>query len=376
MASELTSVTRATCDTLDASPGSTTFIKDEGVAAVYDGHSWSPLLTADASTAATVFGDSLGSYVGSGSAPANTYPAIVSAWTGWTMTHSNVAGVEMQDTSHLAPIASATITPASRSLWLVGYNDMRHGGTDATALALFEHGLLWGGSCLAIPATSKVTGQGGAVTYVGTWSNMAFYGVGKSTTTQGATATFTTTGSVIYLGMAQTATGGTFSVTVDGVSAGTFSCNWTTNGADHTGGNTIAYGPNLIRLSGYSPGTHTVVITVTSSGSPVYFVWGGGNGSGRGARVYVGNCLKMTVTGYGLGTPFDAGSDEAVTAYNASIAENVATLAGDGLGVFLVNASAHYVPASHQGGDNIHPSETGHARIAAAFLRVIFGGPV
>lgn len=88
------------------------------------------------------------------------------------------------------------------------------------------------------------------------------------------------------------------------------------------------------------------------------------------ARVFVGNCPKASVY-------IDSGSSAGQIAYSAAIAEVVAAVAAMGRPVYLVDVATAYVPGT-MGGDppnNIHPNDTGHAAIKAAFLSVIEAHP-
>jgi lysophospholipase L1-like esterase len=61
-----------------------------------------------------------------------------------------------------------------------------------------------------------------------------------------------------------------------------------------------------------------------------------------------------------------------VGTYNAKIREIVNELSGDGLNVTLADAGGAYDPNSTDlASDNFHPSDTGHAHIADAFLRAM-----
>lgn len=82
----------------------------------------------------------------------------------------------------------------------------------------------------------------------------------------------------------------------------------------------------------------------------------------RADQVSIGNCLRMLPYAYALGAPtWSHGSDTAVAQYNATIAAAVTAA-----GVTLVDAAALYDPANHS--DHIHPNETGHRQLTAAFL--------
>lgn len=85
-------------------------------------------------------------------------------------------------------------------------------------------------------------------------------------------------------------------------------------------------------------------------------------------RVFVGNCLEMTATGYTFtGPTHNHGSDAAVAAYNVAILAAVNAARARGRRVTYVDASAVYTPAT-MAADNIHPNDAGHTAITNAFL--------
>ena len=86
--------------------------------------------------------------------------------------------------------------------------------------------------------------------------------------------------------------------------------------------------------------------------------------------MFVGNALRMKPEAYRFDAPYwNAGSDEAVSAINTIIRDVCRELAGDGLNVVHVDASAAFDPGTADAGpDLIHPSDRGMEKIAAAFL--------
>jgi len=323
-------------------------------------------------TTATAFGDSItAGFVSSSLDPANAYATAVAAGRTWTLTNSGVASTLLQDAGQMDAIMGVSTGTASNYFMLSGYNDMRSGGTTAANKATYQDALYSAVAWLAIPDVHKVKALGTSVAYSGAWSPATVHGA-KYTTTNGDSATMTLYGSTIYV-VSERVNGqtGTFTLTVDGVSFGTFNCF----------GNTIspssrAYCPFLIRITNLTDKAHTVVLA-KSGGDVVYFNWAAGaSGSltSNGPNVFVGNCLRMSAAGYALGSPnYSNGSDTAAYQYNKIIRDVTREFAIDGLNVVYVDASSYYSPAIDVGGDNIHPSIAGHAKIANAFLAQMLG---
>jgi lysophospholipase L1-like esterase len=324
-----------------------------------------------AGSPALAFGDSITVGVGASQSDLG-YAYLVAHAHNWTLTNNAVSGAQIQDNTNswtdrsLATNVSGT-TP---TFMLAGYNDMRHGGLTANNLTTFQNTLYADVAWLAIPNANKLRSSSGSITYVGTWtSNNAAYGGTnpyKGSTTAGDTATATVSGTVIYLAFeTQTAWVQNFTVLIDSVDKGPFSIPYspTSTAAGFTGS---LY---FVRIPGLSSGTHTVQLLINSgSTNPVNLMYMAGNTTVSSAKVYVGNCLKMSTTGYAVGTGiFSFGSDAAVAGYNSAISQVVTDLAGDGLPVTYVDASAVYNPNTQVAVDNVHPNDSGHASIAAAF---------
>jgi hypothetical protein len=87
-----------------------------------------------------------------------------------------------------------------------------------------------------------------------------------------------------------------------------------------------------------------------------------------GPRVFVGNTPKQ-IPGHEIGLF----SPTVQALYAAAVAEAVAAVAAQNRRVYLVDVASVYDPATMDGSDpsGIHPADSGHAAIAAAFLAAI-----
>jgi lysophospholipase L1-like esterase len=331
-----------------------------------------PVVVNGGETAAEVraFGDSI--TVGYSANPQTTesYVNQVGDRKEWPISNQAVSGSQVADTAGI--VYSNVIEPADVALWLCGYNDMRCVGTDTGKQSYFGDTVYALSVWLTVPDSDKITAQSSGVTYVGSWSDSAYYGgrLGKFSSTNGDTAAFVTKGSVAYIVISRTTAtaSGQFSVTVDGIDKGVWDCYGAP--APVSG---LEYAPCLIRVAGLSSGSHSVVLTVVSSGGDAYFDWAAGN-STRGPCLYLGNCLHMNSAGYATTGLSQGDGDEAVSQFNTIIGDVAATLREDGLKVFYVDADARYVahdasdPDTDVSSDNVHPNNTGHDHVTDAFM--------
>jgi len=322
-------------------------------------------------TGATAFGDSI--TVGfNASAEQFKYANIVARSIGWTLKNVAQSGSQLSD--EIPVVYAESVAPDGNSFILTGVNDMRNFGTDNAGLAYYQDALYAALAWLAVPDGEKIKGAGDNVVYTGVWDNTPFYNrIGRRSSRRNDTAAFTVSGATIYIGSVAWFGGtGAFSVTVDGTEKGTWSCSTTRKPASGAG-----YAPFLVRLTGLASGPHRVVLTVASDAGDVCFDWAAGTAGGAatpGPNVFVGNSLRLRPAGYAAEAPlWNHGSDEAVAAINARIRTVCDDLARDGRNVFHVDASAVYDPMSSDIStmDEIHPSDQGMAKIAAAFLAVM-----
>jgi hypothetical protein len=209
---------------------------------------------------------------------------------------------------------------------------------------------------MAIPEANKVRAQSPSVAYAGTWANSAYYGGswGKYSTQAGAIATFTVSGTVIYIShLAVYGAGNSMTVTVDGNNLGTLPCYGSIGGWD------VTYTQFLYRISGLANVAHTVVLTVVSDTSRAEFEWAAGippHLHDR-AEVWVGNQHYVN------------GVDYTRAAANIETLAAVNLLRSDGLHVYHIDVYSIIQPADMY--DTSHWNAQGHAKVATAYEAVV-----
>ena len=316
-------------------------------------------------TTATVFGDSTTCGVGATDSSLD-YESLVGASKGWTVTNKAISGQETAD--FFENIYNTTITSGSNSFALLGYNDMRHNGE--LALENFRRLIYSLGVWLSIPQDKILYAQDTNIAYTGTWGNTSVYGgnKGKYSSTEGSTATFTLSGSVLYIDFIQFENfTRIINIQVGGVDYGNY------EGSDFIATNNgMTYAPYLIRIPNLEDKEHTIILTVGTGTSNAYFNWAvssSGKTAKEGPNVYLGNCLRMN--DYGSGGNWGNGNDEAVRKYNEVIKDCVKDLSNDGLNIAYVDANAYYNLDTDVHADGIHPNDLGYEHIADAFLSVM-----
>ncbi|MEN9678543.1 MAG: hypothetical protein RIS76_4439, partial [Verrucomicrobiota bacterium] len=232
---------------------------------------------------------------------------------------------------------------------------------------------------LAIPTPAKMHAR--EATTTGTWQPFGEFGGNM-----GMTAT--ADGSSLYLGYMSSALNnmGAFTVTIDGVNRGTIPCTgafgnrtWR-NGpnasipfsAGPNGDGTIVASPLLLRVSGLSEGTHTLVVTASVNPNPVTILWASSStiarsaiSSSAGPSVWVGGTLRSSTGGYA------GGNDTAAEVFTEIQSRVSAELAADGLQVHHVRSGTYFDPTIAMSSDNVHPDALGHRQIADSFLEAI-----
>ena len=291
---------------------------------------------------------------------AHPYVSLVSAHFGWSTTNYATGGANIADYAIGSnSIYARSIAAGDVAFTLTGYVDMNMWGTDSVKQAYYKNGLYALVAWLALPASQKQTRS--SISFVGTgWANTTEYGLGENTSNAGDYATTTVTGSTIYISVQARYGTGDIGVTVDGTSAGTF-----TPGSSPPPYH-VAYYPSLIRITGLSDTSHTVVVRCASG--CLYLDWIAGLAPVLiypYSMVWVGNCLHMPPGHYGNG------SDAAVTQFNVIILQVVQDLCADGLKIYYADADSLYNLATDVSSDYVHPNDSGHAHIATAFEQAV-----
>ena len=316
------------------------------------------------------FGNSVTVGVGASVSDSN-YVSRIAARTGWTITNKGINGNELAN--FFANMYGITVGANYSSTSLLGYNDMTHFGDGDSSLTCFRRMIYSAMVWLSVPRANMVLAQSGSVTYAGTWSNLGTYGgaMTKYSNTNGSTATFSLTGTTIFIDILQSFTETRkINVTIDGVNKGSF------DGNDFTRPRvSIGYAPYLLRFTGLSNSAHTVVLTIENGTGYAYFNWATAtNGTNLYPTTYsyLGNCIKMNAAGYAtVQAGFGNGSDAAVNRYNQIMDTCVRNLSADGLNVKLVDVCSAYNTTTDVGADNIHPNDLGYRHIATSFLNVL-----
>lgn len=299
------------------------------------------------------------------SVPANAYVNLLGSALGLTTTNHGVSGSEAIDQEPAIYAQNVSATGSQLFTYMIGMNDGTFlGSAGLTNYSLMhEAELAW----LAIPASNKTVGQNTTnITYAGTWAATSAYWGGTmsmQSSTNGSTATYTDFGPTLYLayGIDQNSTG-TFSVTVDGVLYG----NYVATGIGQTLVSNLgaSHGSALLRMTGLSNTTHTVVLTVTSatsSSATVWFDWyarpGGANFFG-GPQVIAGGVTRRSTT-------------DNVQIYTTQAIQDVSRLASDGLNIAYADTPDYINTATDIISDGTHPNDTGEVHIFNAFWAAI-----
>ena len=300
------------------------------------------------------FGDSITVGVGA-SSTARGYAQVLGPTLGGAISNSALSGGMVPDQA--TALYGKSFTASDKTTIMLGTNDERIYGTNATKQAYFRNGV----AALAAYSSSVATKAASAGSYTGSWETTVAYGIGKNSFTEGSKVSFNVAGTVVYIGyIKQSGNGGQFTVKIDGVSKGTF----TSNGSGINTYLGATYGPQLARFDGLSNAIHAVeieVISATSSANRVYIDWWGSNATAR-TPTYVANIPYAT--SYPSG-----GSNANVDLYNGEILAMVNQLSGDGLPVHYIDVNSVLTPSDMY--DAYHPNDAGHLKIFRQFYKSI-----
>lgn len=259
--------------------------------------------------------------------------------------------------------------------WMASFNDVYRSAAGAKTVAKVK------GCLRAFLANSFLTTAAAAngLTTSGTWSPMdnsiydkssiALGSHGKWSSATGATMSYTSSGDNLVIGT-YNADGviqhvGGFIVAVDGVTLATFSGDGCADGInDGIFDNRITH--DAVVLSGLGAGSHSVVITITSTnGYPCYIDYIGTMlDCAHAAPVIVGEGAFQNAAGWALGGGIwsQAAMQTMNDALNAVVAEF------SGYPIYVAKTNDHLNTATDICPDNNHPNDLGHAHIADAFM--------
>lgn len=357
------------------------------------------------STRLYAYGDSImdGSAV-SGSTPSLRFADRVASYHGWAVSNLAYGGARIADivwqtfpgftrtntgwTPTTIASTPSTVSESDVFMTAVGYNDMRDYTPSTAYMTHMRRSLSAWIAWTALPHSSKKYAQDADI-QTGTWSSSTFFGgdMGLRSSTLSDSLTFSNVlGSSVYVCfMAHPSTNDqrTFSVAIDGTGYGSFQVGPAYGNRFYESGNAfqptylgpysdgqIDQVPWVIRFDGLSRTAHRVVLAVTdSTDGPVEILWVAGNGATyntkSGPYSLVGNTLRSTSAGYGVG------SDSAAGGFSRQIEDVVSWFQADGLKVLYVDINSAFDPLTKMSGDNVHPTAEGHADIANAYISAL-----
>jgi len=315
------------------------------------------------------FGDSITSLCCNGASPTtNGYVYLISTDMGYTLTNYGTGSemaADMGD-SQIYPNENPTETGIIYT-GMIGTNDaaQKGAGTYEAVYNLCSQGeIAW----LTVTKKCKTFGQNSSVIQTGTWTNDNTYqtNIGIQSTTNGSTLSMpiTTTGGNIYLWYrVMDGNGGVFSYKLDGGAPTTINCFTSPAIATLLGG---TQGVGIVRITSVSSGTHTVLLTVTSSTGAGNIVSTLGVGTVPGPSTGLGP--KLFWSGV-IREQNDQNSTD-TAAYNADAQANANLFNGDGLPVYFVDDRLSLNTTTDMN-DRYHPKYSGHQGIAGTFESVI-----
>ena len=267
-------------------------------------------------------------------------------------------------------------SPANGDIYTqwTGTNDKIIGKSNANEQSAFQSGHLAEMLHLGTPeGSNKVRAQSMAST--GTWVNNTGVSVdskGRTSTTNNSTLSCTVTGtSVAFVGQWNGAQTGQFSISIDGVSKGTFNATPPGGTVPSNVGNN--FGPFALVFSGLSNASHTVLITVTSAtgaSNVVYVDFVAGYIATTNTSfpiVVVGNTHDFT----SAGNTAQGTTTAENTTFKGLIASNVTTAQGLGLNVSMVDVDSLVGNSSFIGPDGVHLTQAGYILVTDAFATAI-----
>lgn len=272
------------------------------------------------------------------------------------------------------------ITP---STVMVGLNDWRRGGDNSKTYAkgqscarafLANHFLA--SAVAANDASVSTTGTWTTTSGIGDKASLSLSGLVRTSSVIGSTLTWTFSGESLVIGCFSTDQvanfSGSFSVTVDGVSQGTYSGKNKTDGiSDGTVVNSIV--PNAFVLLNLGTGSHTVVITTLEAASTRIDYFGTLNNPQNCAPVIIASTPKMTALGYAKGAtntpPINLGSDVIFNRADSNIRNVISEFRN--YPIYWVDINSYWNISTDISTDTVHPSDLGHSHIANGFLSAI-----
>lgn len=342
-----------------------------------------------ASGAYWAFGDSFTTGQGA-TTTAQAYAYRLAQKLGMPLTNYGVSGkASFEATKQLFNRPATAVDAVNRTnglaTWMAAFNDVYRGGSGVKTLSKIKGELrsflaaMFETTCVAGNSAGSVTGTWSSMGATSMWTRAerSLGGFGRKSTENGAALTYAFSGDNLVIhtynsdGVNERV--GSFTATVDGTLAATFNGDGKADGiTDGSYNNRLTH--EAVVLSGFGSGAHTAVITVISDGvKPVYIDAIGTMMPGPYcAPVVIGEGAFQPPLGWaqGGGIWSQAAMEAATRAVNDVVAEF------SGYPVAVARTNDFFNPSNGIAADNNHPNDTGHAQIAAAFLKAMAIKPV
>lgn len=316
------------------------------------------------------FGDSI--TAGSdASIHANDYVSLLAAHYGWPIANHGVGGAMVPDQAGLVFATSPCIGDVS-TVWL-GTNEKNWYGDVIARQPIFQMGHLALLMQLGIEQSAKTMGQSMAT--FGTWADIGptIDPNGIYTSANGAACYANPVGRhVVVSGWWNTTPGSQFYVDIDGRLYGPFS-GQTPGGFNPTQNAAVNYGPFALVFTDLpSAGPHPMhIVNTSANGIDVFVSYVAGlNGPGPvHPLVATANVYNYTALGdQQQGTnPARNGRFSSLIQYNVAICRRL------GLNVVMADVQGVMTDADISPVDNLHPIDSGHAKIFTEFQQAIDG---
>lgn len=307
----------------------------------------------------TAFGDSI-TYGFDLSSVTAAYPYVLGQAIGaYPVDYGNVGGTSHQQDNNIFnnPITWAPQTVVS---YTIGTNNVAQGGANTNQESMYGLNIEAQYAWFALTPARKILFNTGSVTYGGTWAHSTLFGAnspGKNcTNSTSCSATFTGTGSILYLITgAQNTNAQTATLTCDGTATGA-----TLNFAGQ-GGQTFVGQPESTQFTrvALSAGAHSCIVQSTSSTGVLDLEWAAflpGTNITDGPLVLAGEIPDLNPVG------------TTTAAYQAFNASTTTQLIGDGL-VNLGYVVTHGVLGANNYSDGVtHPNEYGQWLLSVPFV--------
>jgi len=308
------------------------------------------------------YGDSFTTGMGASSPSTLGYVALLANLYSLSSTNRAVSSTGMFST---ATLHNLNINPTSNvfSSVMVGFNDIGQGGNDAKTIAKIKNGIRAIISNQFLDRYYSASSGSSFITKSGTWSAYTASSFGGKTAGNSSVNSgnyieyaFTDTNVVVaMIGSDGSTAYGTFDVTIDGVSQGSYTLNNQTDGLI-----SAVKCPFVLYYANLTNTAHTIRITQTNSSLINVDYFGNLKMPKFCNPLLLFEIPKRNAAGY-ASLPITL-TDSDVDLYNTFINDVVSEFSGE-YPVYIAKTNDYYSTISGVSVDNVHPNDIGHRQI-------------